>query len=301
MSRANLLLLALGLLLLTGFPSADSHWSITAGVQIDPVCGLRPGTDHHASEAWDHERCCAHCRTPFKARVLSKHEGICPEAQIKCPNVGCGETVARRSMAEHRGACGREEVQCPCPGCEERMARAEVGEHVEAAGVVHLRNRVAEMEERMSDLQTKVAGQGETIAALQSRAPALTRVFTWSTGSAGSRQQSLPCTFTDGVRGHCFNGKSGFKHIPHYMGFALEEGPASTMHFQCSILDKNDKVLRVVSSESVYDVRRPPAKISPVGERWGASFDLSEADKAGAVRADGSIKLRMVVHLYLPE
>jgi len=33
----------------------------------------------------------------------------------------------------------------------------------------------------------------------------------------------------------------------------------------------------------------------------GAWFDLTDADKAGAVRADGSIRLRMVVHLYLPE
>jgi len=33
----------------------------------------------------------------------------------------------------------------------------------------------------------------------------------------------------------------------------------------------------------------------------GTDFDLTEADKAGAVRADGRIKLRMVVRLYLPE
>ena len=73
------------------------------------------------------------------------------------------------------------------------------------------------------------------------------------------------------------------------------------MHFQFAILDKNDAPFRVVSSERVYDVRKPPSKISPVGEGWGAAFELTDEDKRGAVRADGSIKLRMVVHLHLPD
>jgi hypothetical protein len=33
----------------------------------------------------------------------------------------------------------------------------------------------------------------------------------------------------------------------------------------------------------------------------GVYFFLTDVDKAGAERADGSIKLRMEVHLYLPE
>ena len=37
------------------------------------------------------------------------------------------------------------------------------------------------------------------------------------------------------------------------------------------------------------------------GAGVGVHFTLTAADKAGAVREDGSIKLRMVVHLYLPE
>ena len=157
------------------------------------------------------------------------------------------------------------------------------------------------MEEKMAGLQAKVAGQDSVIAALEGRRGTLTRVFTWSTDSSGRSAKSDTHTFTDGVRGKVFSGKSGYKHIPHYMGFELDEGPASAMHFQCAILDKNDEPLRVVSSERVSDIRKPPAKISPVGEGWGAAFDLTDEDKAGAVRADGSIKLRMVVHLYLPE
>ena len=33
------------------------------------------------------------------------------------------------------------------------------------------------------------------------------------------------------------------------MGFRLEEGPAFTMHYKCSILGTDDKLLRVVSPQ----------------------------------------------------
>jgi len=121
------------------------------------------------------------------------HESSCPEAQIECPNVGCGVTVARRSMEEHRGGCGREEVECPCPGCDERVARAEVEEHMAASGAVHLRRawgravemeeKVAEMEEKVVGLQTKVAEQDSVNTALQRLAEALTRTVARNTVS----------------------------------------------------------------------------------------------------------------------
>jgi hypothetical protein len=83
------------------------------------------------------------------------------------------------------------------------------------------------------------------------------------------------------------------------MGFELEEGPACTMHFECAILDKNDKLLRVPPESA--DLQQPPTETAEVGRGKGTHFNLAAADKAGAVRADGSIKLRMVVHLYLPK
>ena len=74
---------------------------------------------------------CAHCENPFEARVLAEHEGNCLEAQIKCPNVGCGITLLRRSLAWHRGGCGREEVACPnaVAGCSERVLRMDAARH----------------------------------------------------------------------------------------------------------------------------------------------------------------------------
>ena len=243
--------------------------------------------EEHASETDSPQSSCRHCNALITARDLPEHEGSCSEEQIECPNVGCGVTVVRGSMAEHREVCNLEQVECPCPGCEERMARAEVEGHVAASVAVHLRlawKRVSEMEDEIKELRK--------------RSEALTRVFTWSTDSAWSVRQSLPYTFTDGVSGFALNNN---KNNEQFVGFFLKEGPACTMHFKCSILDKNDKILRVVSDPSRSDLAKPPFRTAPVGKARGAPFKLTEEDKAGAVRADGSIKLRMVVHLYLPE
>jgi hypothetical protein len=276
---------------------------------------LRKDSALHASETCNYrQNRCAHCGNAFEARALVGHEGNCPEAQIECPNAGCGVTAARRGMGEHRGVCGREKVECPCPGCEERMARANVEQHVAASGAEHVRRawkkvagqdaevvglkeKVAELEEKVAKMEEKAVEQGSVIAVLQK---ALTRVFTWSTDSDWTRVDSNTYTFTDGLRGHCYNNFSQNLH-PYYIGFTLEEGPVCTMHYKCSILDKHDKVLRVVSATEYGDFRNPPTKTAAIGRGMGAGFTLTAADKAGAVRADGSIKLRMVVHLYLPE
>ena len=291
---------------------------------------LRKDAARHASETCEYRsRRCAHCRALLMSCNLPVHERICPQAQIECPNIGCGVTVARRSMAKHRVVCGREQVKCPCLGCEERMAQVEVGGHV--AGAVHLQmawGRAVEMEEKVAEQDSVISKQertlseqaelikeqNSTIAGLQGHcAEALTRVFTWSTDSAWSITQSLPYTFRDGVRGHCLNSvpaNASFAHwigfatsFTHFVGFQLEEGVECTMHFKCSILDKNDKVLRVNPEDD--DFRKRPPKVwvgrKDVGEGRGAYFNLTAADTAGAARADGSIKLCMVVHLYLSE
>ena len=88
------------------------------------------------------------------------------------------------------------------------------------------------------------------------------------------------------------------------------------MHFKCSILDKDDRVLCVVSGDKAYDFQKRASEVSKETKGRGASFNLTAAEKLAAVRPNssnssknahssngvaGSIKLRMVVHLYLPE
>ena len=273
---------------------------------------LRSDAALHAAKTCPYrESRCAHCRKPFEARELEGHERRCPKARIPCPNAGCEVTGARGSMREHRQECGWEEVECPCPGCDELMARAEVEEHVEASGALHLRSAwgaAEEMEEKVKGLERTVSAQADEIdglnsvvAGLERRAEALTHVFTWSTNSSWTTGWSDGThEFTDGVIGYCSNSNRDNEEDAEdkWMGFMLYEGPPCTMHYKCSILDKDGKVFRVVSDHQ--DVREPPVQIERF-EEWGAEFRLTAANKAAVVRRDGSIKLRMAVYLYLAE
>ena len=261
---------------------------------------------------------CPLCQHPTDASRLQRcrpFEDILAEMRVRCKHGPEGEGGEqdtnmellhcswRGKVCELEGhlahSCAYELMQCPCPGCEERMVRAKVEEHVAASGAVHLQRawkQAEELEEENKELQKNLPG----------RADALTRVFTWSTDSAWvehpQRHLSFIKTFTDGVRGPGSTGEPADESFTHWMGFALEEGPPCTMHYKCSILDKNDKVIRVVSAPEDADFQQPPIATSMEGDGWGvgASFNLTAAEKAGAVRADGSIKLRMVLHLYLP-
>jgi hypothetical protein len=65
------------------------------------------------------------------------------------------------------------------------------------------------------------------------------------------------------------------------MGFRLEEGPAFTMHYKCSILGTDGLVIHEFP-QGTNDFRKPPVELNAVGT--GASFKLTATDKAGAVR-----------------
>ena len=267
---------------------------------------LRKVAARHTSETCAYRtKRCAHCGNIFEVRVLPEHVGSCPEAQVECPNSGCGETVARRSMAEHLGVCGREEVACPCPGCEERIARAQIERHLEVSGAVHLQRawrKAVELQEKVREQGETIAEQEESLVAMKRLDKVRTRVFIWSTDISWSVEKSLSFefAFTPEVRGHCYNGAPESPQFTHWIGFLLEEGPACTMHYKCSILGKDGKVLRVVSHLGCGNIERRPVSVSVSRRGKGVPFNLTEEDTAGAGRADGSIKLKMVVHLYLP-
>ena len=183
------------------------------------------------------------------------------------------------------------------------MHREDVEEHVAASAAAHLRaawKMVAEMEEKvgrtLAEQAEVITEQGNSIAGLQRSAAALTHVFTCSTDIAWSDAESVSFTFADGFRGHCQIGKA---NMGLFMLFILEEGGLKcTLHLKCWVLDKEDAVLRVISPPERGDFRTPPTEVSD-----GMAIcrvTVTDQDKAAAVRPDGSIKVRMVVHLYLP-
>jgi hypothetical protein len=245
---------------------------------------LRKDITRHASVTCAYRKVpCAHCHTTFEAHV--GHEGRCPKALIMCPNRGCGATVCRDSMGDHRGVCGWEEVECPSPCCEKRMLRVEVQLHVETSMVVHFQKEIAHLKTTIKALEEGA----------RKRDQAQTLVFTWSTGIDGVIGKSEAQTFADGWDGQCV-GK--FKGQALYLALSLSaKHSVCTMHFNASILDKDGKVLRVVNR---CDVPEPPKPRTGHGNLY-IQVGLTAADKRGALRTNGTIKLRMVVHLYLPK
>jgi len=57
----------------------------------------------------------------------------------------------------------------------------------------------------------------------------------------------------------------------------------------------------VVSPPETCDFLKSSIETAPIGKGKGLHFKLTEPYTAGAVPADESIKLRMVVHLFLPK
>ena len=288
----------------------------------------------------DHERRCpeariycpnAGCGERVARQSIMQHRGVCRREEVACPCPGCEVRMARAEVDDHVEASGAVHARLSWKRTAELAvtvtAQAEV---MEAQGrtVAALEARVAAHAAETSRHEEKIARQGSRIAALQTqmqeqaeetadeiaglckRGDALTRVFMWSslmwtTGGTATpiASQSEHYRFAEGVRGFCFNNPPDAVDNRHWMGFTLHRGPehlCGTMHFRCSILDKQDKVLRVVSALEDGDCQKPPTQI-PIGQGAGAFFDLTEADKLRAVRADRTIKFRTVVHLYLPE
>ena len=260
------------------------------------ICAYRKTTCRHCQGIFD-------CQGIFAARDLLQHHKRCHKAYIKCPNKGCDVKGARESMPTHRQECGLQVVACPCPGCNKEMPRAELEEHVKASEAQHLRSAwgvVDELEGKVEEQAGEIDELRSLVDTIQRRAEALSHVFTWSTDSAWSARVSRPFTFTDGVSGVGTNGEAADGEETSgedWIGFRLVEGPPCTVHLKCSILGTDGKLLRVVCEDEFGD---PPDEVE-VGRSWGMAFTLTAEDKAGAVRADGSIQLRMAVYLYLAE
>ena len=256
------------------------------------AAGCNERVPRHASENHASHLCayrsvvCAHCVKPVEARALVEHQAACPEAQAECPNAGCGVTLTRGGMEDHQRVCGWEEVECPCPGCEELMLRADVAQHVETSGAVHCQRA-----------QLIVAALSSEIHARD--AATLTREFTWLTDRTWAGGESDRQSFGHGIHGHCFSYMLGTKFA---MAFSLKEPLGEcTMHFVASIIGKDDAHPSLVVSNMRYvDFQSPPIDIAHQGG-LGKSFDLTAAQMGDAVRADGTIKLCMVIHLHLPD
>ena len=121
-------------------------------------------------------------------------------------------------------------------------------------------------------------------------------MFNWrADGWGAGRFESETHDFGGGVTGKCMiqiRSRSG-----HFIGFRLQGLAKCRLHYTVSVLDKHDKTL--------YQVFEAGTAAAPVetdftdGSYDGNYCTPTAEEKAQSVRADGSIRLRAVVSLFL--
>ena len=195
-------------------------------------------------------------------------------------------------MHQHFDECEHEEVTCSCPECDARLLRKDLAAHVEAT---HLE----QAGEQLQSLWAETAEMRELIAASESEqrhaaASPTSWVFNWRAAGWGPGLFfSETRDFGEGVGGHCTLQNSDDPDHSHMIGVLIEGIATLRIHATFSILDKHDKTLRQVHEIGTTNSPREVAG-------WiGGRFRVTAADKAQSVRADGSIRLRAVVRLFL--
>ena len=83
----------------------------------------------------------------------------------------------------------------------------------------------------------------------------------------------------------------------HFIGYEMKGIDQCKVHVTCSILDKHDKILRTVHEQGTATA--PFAQVFTSSIVWGQAFTPTAEEKAQSVRADGSIRLRAEVRLFL--
>ena len=102
--------------------------------------------------------------------------------------------------------------------------------------------------------------------------------------------------FVDGFTGKCVLRDSSDPKHSHCIGFKIEGRDKCRLHATFSILDKHDKILRQAFEAGTAAAPRERDFTDGFGGKY---FTPTAAEKAQSVRADGSIRLRAEVRLFL--
>ena len=213
-------------------------------------------------------------------------------AEIGCPNEGCSVKRQRRAMNVHRAECEHEGVTCPCPGCDTRLLRKTVNAHVRNQ---HLQNAETQLVNAWHQIRVqKAASESEQRLAAASTT---SWVFNWRAEGWGvGTFESETHDFGDGVTGMCGFYASSRPEFSHFIGYNIEGRDKCRVHATFSILDKHDKILRQVHTAGT--AAAPVELHFTTYPCKGGRFTPTAAEKAQSVRADGSIRLRVMVRLF---
>jgi len=239
---------------------------------------------------------CGHCNTEVMRRSLAEHEGRCGSASVECPNEGCSVRQQRWTMNVHRADCQQEEVTCPCPGCDARLLRKGIDAHVKATHLLSPEQQLQRLWRENARLQTKAESEQRLAAASPT-----SFIFNWRADGWGDGYfLSETCDLGDGVTGNCvFHSCSSGPERSYFIGYGIKGRAKCKVHVILSILDKHDKVL--LSLPEIGTAAEPTEHKFTAVPHWGRNFRPTAEEKAQSERADGSIRLRAVVRLFLEE
>ncbi|KAJ1490249.1 hypothetical protein T484DRAFT_3369091 [Baffinella frigidus] len=138
-------------------------------------------------------------------------------------------------------------------------------------------------------------------------------VFNWRAGGwwAPGRFESETHDFGNGVTGtlalqavHIHGGipdrasrAGGLPEHSHQVGYGIQGIDKCKVHVAISLLDKDDAILRQIFEDG--SVTAPVEHDFKSYEAWGEFFTPTAEEKVQSVRADGSIRLRAFVSLFL--
>ena len=235
----------------------------------------------------------------------------CPRAKVvQCPEEGCGILLERKHLGGHREGCVHEKVECPCcPGDEVMMLRADMAAHMDASMGEHLQallQEVAQINIQNAWKDVRITKLEKQVDGILHRRWMGRKVFTWSAASWDLEEdaESECLQFCDGVTAQCSLDPAP-EGEPARRGFALSfvklelrVGVAAKF----SILDPDDDA--IPRDGDPMDITwgsasSPDERFTATDPGWVLPFDdLTDEEKARALREDGSIKLRAVVDVY---
>ena len=275
----------------------------------------------------------AGCGWTGKVSELKLHLQSCAWVLVRCPIRGCSEQLARHSLEQHVDEAHVPRGESPAKlmlNAAEEMAKRERGfesrKRKRETMITDLKTTITELERAVRkekrDAGTKIRAlkrehdserlfTGLRIRALERELESEKRlsttdekswVFNWRASGWDNpfTHSSEKHAFADGVQGFCTLEKLGDDDpaYSHFIGFGLDGRADFKIHATFSILDKHDKVLRQVDE---VGTATNPDVVDDSSYSWGTHFTPTEEDKAGSVRADGSVRLRAVVRVFLDD
>ena len=150
----------------------------------------------------------------------------------------------------------------------------------------------AELKDRVDELETAAESEQRYAEASPTSWVFKWRAAGWGPGACISETRD----FGGGAEGWCTLQCSDTDEESHFIGFEVDGIATCRIHATLSILDKHDKILR-----KVFEVGTSAPFAIDDAVYWGEIFTPTAEEKAQSVRADGSIRLRAVVRLFLDD